>query len=220
MFLAASSNTKSTNPFGGPAKVLVYGIIVFLLGSRAFGQCAALSLIGDSINFEGVNIIYYQHNDQVRIKYAYQGFELNLGDSLAFDCNTRYNPSIPKATWRNDYYIGFTSGCGSSCFANHLLPLQSGLNFQEAGQLLIDTTKTIYVSIYKTIDKLLPYVEVKNHLSQKSQTFNLDSGSFPVAIPLEYLDYSEAHPKGFKYENSTLTLFLRDGQKLNFDIEL
>lgn len=199
-------------------------LLLLSLSSLGYSQCRLIEFISDTIEFEGVKVVYYQSDSIVKIKYSKNDFTCEFPIEYNITCENTYLPSVWTPRWRNSRYIGFTSGCGTYCFTNILAPLDSNDSFKEAGQILVDSINVIYFSLYNDTLDFSPYLKVKNYNTDKIQVFKLSSNDFWGAIPLERLDYSNPHPNGFIYKDQILTLFLRDKEqnliKRTFKIEI
>lgn len=198
----------------------ILSIIFSLFSLIANSQCVVLNSISDTTEFEGVTIRYYQVDTTVQIQYDYKEYSNKLGDSYSFSCDLRYNPGIPRPTWKNENFICFSSGCGTSCFSNYLAPLNDKYEAVFGGQFLIDTTKTIFMSIHLDTINYQPYLELENFTSGQTQKEKFTRKDFPGAIPIEYLDYSSPHEKGFIYSDNILTLYLKDERKLKVKVKI
>ncbi|GEM_PF-4651824 len=191
---------------------------LFSLFSKS--QCAILNSIQDTIEFKGVTVRYYQVDSTVQIMYSYKEFSNKLGDRYSFSCGLNYNPGVPRPVWRNENFICFVSGCGTSCFSNYLAPLNSKFEGEYGGQFLIDTINTIFMSLHLDTVTYEPYLELKNFSNGQVQKEKFTHDDFPVAIPIEYLDYSSPHEKGFSYSDNILVLFLRDDRELKVKVNI
>lgn len=185
-------------------------LLVLILTQSAFGQCRLLDFIPDTIQFGCATVYYYQIDSSVHITYRIDGFEQSFPDSYHLSCSNTYIPSVWTPQWHNEHYIGFNSGCGTSCFATLLAPLKPGLPFKRGGQVLFDTTNSIYFSIYRDTVTWEPYLEIQNFNTDKIQHYPLNSMDFWGATPLDKLSCKTAHPKGFIYKNGLLTLYVTD----------
>lgn len=194
--------------------------ILSLFALLVQAQCFVLNSIPNITEFEDVTIRYYQVDSTVHIQYHYKGFSNELGESYSFPCDLKYQPAIPRPVWKNENFICFHTGCGSSCFANYLAPLNNHYKANYGGEFLIDTTNTIFMSIYLDTISYQPYLVLENFTSGQTQKEQFTRKDFPGAIPIEYLDYSSPHEKGFTYSNNTLVLYLKDGQKLNVKVKI
>ena len=195
-------------------------IILSLFSLTAKSQCDILNSIPDTIEFKGVTVGYYQVDSIVQIQYSHKGFSNKLGDRYSFSCDLTYSPGVPRPVWKNENFICFLSGCGSSCFSNYLAPLNSEFQGKYGGQFLIDTTNTVFMSLHLDTVTHEPYLELENFSSGQIQKEKFTHEDFPVAIPIEYLDYSSPHEKGFTYSDNILILFLRDDRKLKVKVNI
>ncbi len=192
--------------------------ISIILSISGFPQCPALQYVSDTTEYDGIPIRYVQEDSSVVVEYAIND-NWHRSELLSFDCNMLYLPAIPKPRWRNNDYICFSRGCGSSCFSNTLLPLTSQHKEQEGGQFLIDTATTLFMSMYLHPDSFKRMLEIENFSNGKRELFELPSKDFPCAIPFECLDYSPPHERGFKYNSGVLTLFTSEYEKLEFKVD-
>lgn len=197
--------------------VTIIFTLITLIGKS---QCDVLNSLNDTTEFEGVTIRYFQVDSTIQIQYDYKGFSKELGDNYSFPCDLTYRPGIPRPTWKNENFICFLSGCGTSCFSNYLAPLNNKFEPEYGGQFLIDTTNTIFMSLHLDTATYELFLELKNFTSKKTQKEKFTNIDFPVAIPIEYLDYSSPHENGFTYSDNTLTLYLRDARKLRVKVKI
>jgi len=211
-------------------------ILLFLLSAKIgvsqngeinikfIGNCDMLQTIANKIDFEGVYIEYYAEGDVVKIKYLFGDFSNLFPSEFDMNCSTNYGPSIWKPTWRNDRFIEFSSSCGTYCFGKVLMPLTVNDSFKYAGQTLIDTANNIYFSLMREERTYDPILKIENYTTDRIQKIALNSRIVDGAILLEDLDYSEAHPHGFEYENKVLTLFVKTKKEkvkaLRFKVEV
>ena len=194
-------------------------VIIFTLSSLIVrAQCDILNSITDTTEFEGVTIRYFQVDSTIQIQYHYKGFSNKLGDNYSFPCDLTYRPGIPQPVWKNENFICFLSSCGTSCFSNYLAPLNKQFEAEYGGQFLIDTTNTIFMTLHRDTANLEPYLELKNFTTGETQVERFSDKEFPVAIPIEFLDYSPPHAKGFKFIDDILILYLRDDRKLKVKV--
>ncbi|MDP4965485.1 MAG: hypothetical protein NWQ55_10445 [Salibacteraceae bacterium] len=184
-------------------------ILAIHINVAVFGQCDMLQTMANKIDFEGVYIEYYADGDLVKIKYRFGDFTNLFPNEFDMNCSNQYGPSIWKPTWRNDRFIEFSSGCGTYCFSKVLMPLKVNDSFKYAGQTLIDTANTIYFTLIREERSYDPFLKIENYTTDRVQKIALNSRIVDGAILLEGLDYSEAHPQGFEYENKVLTLFVK-----------
>ena len=198
----------------------VFFTVFIFISLLAKTQCKVLDLIADTANFEGVTIRYLQKDSSVQIEYKYKEFGKHLGDQYSFSCDLSYQPGIPKPVWRNQNFLCFSSGCGTSCFANFLVPLNNKHQAGYAGQFLIDTANTIFMSLLHDTVSYEPYLKLKNYTTGEIQTEKFTHKDFPVAIPIEYLDYSEPHTNGFIYDGRSLILYLKENRKLQVRVRI
>jgi hypothetical protein len=178
-------------------------------------QCWLLDRIDSVKHFEGVKIQYYQADSNVQIKYWYNGFKNDLGSDYATSCKMRYGPGKPSPAWRNESFICFRTGCGTYCFSDYLAPLKPNLEAQYGGDILIDTLLTISLTFVKDTNYNW-HIKLKNHVSGEEQIQYLPEGTFPVAVPLGYLD----HQKPFTYSNNLLTLYTRKNEMIEVKVEI
>lgn len=195
-------------------------ILLSLSSLVAKSQCDVLRSLADTTEFEGVRLIYFQVDSNVQIQYDYMGFSNKLGDEFSFSCDLKYLPAIPEPVWKNENFICFLSGCGSSCFSNYLAPLNHKYRAEYAGQFLLDSTNTIFMSLLLDGDTYEPYMELKNFTTGESQKELFSRKEFPGAIPIESLDYSKPHEKGFTYHNKTIYLYLEGGRVLKIRVKV
>ncbi|MCC5919034.1 MAG: hypothetical protein JJU02_17090 [Cryomorphaceae bacterium] len=195
--------------------------IIFSLSSLMVkSQCDVLNAITDTTEFEGVTIRYYQVDSTIQIQYDYKEFSNELGNNYSFPCDLTYRPGIPRPVWKNENFICFLSGCGTSCFSNYLAPLNDQFEAVYGGQFLIDTTNTIFMSLQLDTVTYEPYLELENFTNGQTQNEQFNRKDFPVAIPIEYLDYSSPHEKGFAYSDNILILYLKDDRKLKVKVKI
>jgi hypothetical protein len=214
--LPEAKNRTTSDSLNIPMNLFLIASII-LLAHSGLSQCPVLQYVSDSSRYEGVPIRYVQEDSSVVVEYAVNG-SWHRSELLSFDCNMLYLPAIPKPRWRNDDYICFSRGCGSSCFSNTLLPLTSQHKEQEGGQFLIDTATTLFMSMYLHPDSFKRILEINNCSNGKSERFELSSNDFPCAIPFECLDYSPPHKRGFTYNSGILTLYIDKNTQREFQV--
>lgn len=199
-------------------------MLSMFVNAAVFSQCNMLQTMANKIDFEGVYIEYYADGDLVKIKYRFGDFSNRFPSELDMNCSNQYGPSIWKPTWRNDQFIEFMSGCGTFCFSKVLMPLTANHTFKYAGQTLIDTANAIYFTLIREGQTHDPILKIENYTTDRVQKIALNSRIVDGAILLEDLDYSEAHPQGFEYENKVLTLFVKTKREkvkaLRFKVEV
>lgn len=172
-----------------------------------FSQCAVLNHINDTIQLDGVTIYYTQRDTMVDVVYDL-GHNPKTIPGLAFRCNQTYIPSVPHPVWKNQGFVCFRSGCGTSCFGHYLVPLSGRDTVLVGGDFLIDTNQTIFMSFYRDTTTYDPYLYLKNYSTGNSQRVNLSRKLIWTTIPMESLDYNSSHALGFHYQNHELTLYL------------
>ncbi len=187
---------------------LVLSFLFLSSGLLLQAQCKLLDYISDTVTIGESQVIYVAHDSVVKIQYIHLGVIRELPDPYTLDCNLRYIPSVWAPNWSNDRYIGLTSGCGSWCFGNILVPLNDTDLVMQGGQILFDTLNSMFFSLYRDTVNYDPYVEIQNFNTHQSQSFDLNSDDFYGAILLERLDYNDSHPKGFLYRHPILSLFV------------
>lgn len=176
--------------------------------SQAVSQCPVLDQINDSVDFEGIYVHYVQQDSQVHVFYGNNEFNRKLPYQLSFSCSTKYLPSIPHPVWRNDDFIEFRRGCGSMCFDTWLAPLHNSDSVREGGDVVVDKSRAIYMTLERESNSRKPYLELLNGYTRQTEKTYLPSSQIFCAIPLEQLHRSAQHPNGFLLEDDLLTVFL------------
>lgn len=197
--------------------------ITSLFNSFSQQKCEVLNYLSDTINIDGYNVVYQQNDSIVEITCENSNFKRTLPSKHSFSCQTKYIPSIPIPRWTNNDYIGFTQSGGSGVFQSFVVPLNNQDSVIYAGHYLIDTTRSIFMSLYldSNFNRIL---EIKNCKSGKIQTHRLQAKDFWCTVLFDCLDYSEPHPNGFSYVKNQLTLYyIRENESkirtLKFSIE-
>jgi hypothetical protein len=195
-------------------------LLLFFSATNLRSQCPVLDNNSDTIIFEGVEVRYFQVDTTVQIEYAFKDQVRALGEAYDVACDLPYQPAFPRPIWRNEHFICFHRGCGTSCFDHYLAPLNDLHEAQYGGQFLIDTVQTIYMSLLRDTASFQPYLALKNHVTGNTQVHTFQSNDFPVAIMMEYLDYTDAHKNGFSYKHKKLTLYLADQRTITILVDI
>lgn len=194
--------------------------LLLLASLAAEAQCDVLKWISDTTDFQGVTIFYVSVDSQVTIQYETPTFENNLGEEYSFSCSLSYMPGIPRPVWRNDDFVCFRSGCGTSCFGNFLAPLSNDHKAEYAGQFVVDTSSALFISFLLDTISFEPYLFIKEYSTGKEQKEPLSTKDFPGAIPFMNLDFERGKSAPYRRKGQYLVLRLQDMNELRVRLEI